>query len=89
MTISAESDDTMILPSVINENIKVSASFVCLLKNVSWFFGKPINEPLCDKSKYILSNLNYSNSGFYFCYGKSVSSDKFILAKAVLKVYGE
>lgn len=65
----------------------------CYGDDISWYFEQskfhPQSPPISKGGTLRINSATIEDAGNYFCYGKSLESDKMFLAKSTVVVYGK
>ena len=85
----------MIFPKVGKANIGLTTSFICNNTEMTeWYFSRQYSIPensiplLSESKKLIIKDVNLTNGGYYFCFGRHQKGSQYLLAMAELQVYG-
>ena len=85
----------MIFPKVGKANIGLTTSFICNNTEMTeWYFSRQYSIPensiplLSESKKLIIKDVNLTNVGYYFCFGRHKKGSQYLLAMAELQVYG-
>ncbi len=86
--ICIESDNRKAYPSKLDLEIDQQAVVLCnSIGFVHWFFKSLRSHPISSNNVLIISNIQSSEAGTYYCYGTEVN--RHFVAKAKINVYGK